>query len=85
MTSNVAFERSFAELSNGHEFSIVSFHLSKHYQNKLFRFFFVLWLVPFFGLQDAKKLLILHLASFSHTGSDVYDVTDTKSHFFSSL
>ena len=24
MTSNVAFERSFAELSNGHEFSIVS-------------------------------------------------------------
>ena len=39
MTSNVAFERSFAELSNGHEFSIVSLHFSKHYQNKLFRFF----------------------------------------------
>ena len=40
MTSNVAFERSFAELSNGHEFSIVkSLQLSKNHQNKLFLFF----------------------------------------------
>ena len=41
MTSNVAYERSFAELSNGHEFSIVRFFtLAKNHQNKLFRFFF---------------------------------------------
>ena len=40
MTSNVAYERSFAELSNGHEFSIARvFTLAKNHQNKLFRFF----------------------------------------------
>ena len=31
---------------------------------------------------DAKKLLILHLAIFPHTGSDVYEVTDLKNPFF---
>jgi len=31
MTSNVTFERSFAELLNGHEFSVVeAFYLAKH-------------------------------------------------------
>ena len=40
MTSNVAYERSFAELSNGHEFSIARvFTLAKNHQNKMFRFF----------------------------------------------
>ena len=37
---NVAYERSFAELFNGHKFSIVRvFTLAKNHQNKLFRFF----------------------------------------------
>ena len=67
MTSNLAFERSFTELSNNYEFSIVkSLEYSKNRQNRLFRFFLCYgYIGRLVGQQGGFGFLVMMQSSFA--------------------